>query len=203
MFLEALVLAAALAAAPHNEFLSTWRAPRATPLDFTGRKVAAVLVVDDHDLRVSAEEALAREITARGVTGVPAYRILPRELLTDPVAARTWFAKAEVQGLVILRLVKTDTQKVYSSVVWSSGYYGNTWDYWGYGWSTPYPIGKAREERIITVEVVLHDLAEAAPVWAAVARTTSPANVQSYVKLLTEDVVERLEKEKVIRVRRP
>ena len=54
--------------------------------------------------------------------------------------------------------------------IWSSGYYGNAWDYWGYGWATVYPIGKAREQRTLTVETLLYDLSKGAPIWAAVSQ---------------------------------
>lgn len=201
MFLHAMTLAILLATGSQNEFLSTWKAPGAEQIDFTGRKVAAVLIVDDPGLRVSAEEALAREISARGAIAVAAYKILPKELLTDKDAARAWFEKARIEGLVILRVVKTDTQKVYSSVVWSSGYYGNAWDYWGTGWATATPIGKGRDQQLLTVETVLYDLSKGVPIWAAATRTTDPKNVQTYMKLLAIDLVKELEKAGLVRTK--
>jgi hypothetical protein len=182
-----------------DDFVSTWKAPGAGPMNFAGRKVAAVLIVDDDSLRVSAEEALAREISARGPNGVPAYRIIPKEELTKKDAAKGWFERAGVQGLVVLRLVQTDVDKVYSSAMWVSGYYGNAWDYWGYGWGAAYPLGKAREQRTITVETLLYDLSTGSPIWAGVSRTTDPKDVQSYMKRLASDVVKQLEKEGLIR----
>src|SRR5918993_1504385 len=128
------VLVALLSGGADNEFLSTWKAPGATKIDFTGRKVATVFIVDDMSLRQSAEEALSREVTARGATGIAAYRVIPKELLADKDAAKAWFEKQKIDGLVILRIVQTETQKVYSSAMWVSGYYGNAWDYWGNGW---------------------------------------------------------------------
>ena len=199
--LTLLVLAAALAAAPalpDNDFVSTWRAPGSEPLNFAGRKVAAVLIVDDQNLRVSAEEALARELTARGSIGVPAYRVIPKEELTKKDAAKGWFDRAGIQGLVILRLVQTDTQKVYSSAIWSSGYYNYAWDYWGNGWASVYPLGKAREERTITVETLLYDLSKGTPIWAAVTRTTDPKDPQRYIKGLTIDIVKRLQQDGLV-----
>ena len=201
MRLQVFTLAMILATAPQNDFLSTWKAPGAAQIDFTGRKVAAVLIVDDTNVRVSAEEALAREISARGAVAVPAYRILPKELLADKDAARAWFEKGRVEGLVIMRVVKTETEKVYSSVVWSSGYYGNAWDYWGQGWATAVPIGKGRDQRILTVETVLYDLSNGVPIWAAATRTTDPKDVQSYMKRLAADIVKQLEKEGLVRKR--
>ena len=195
----ALAAASAVLAAASNEFLSTWRAPGAGQMNFAGRKVAAVLIADDDGLRVPAEEALAREITARGPNGVPAYRIIPKEEVRKKDAARGWFERAGVEALVVLRLVKTDTEKVYSSVVWSSGYYGYAWDYWDYGWASVYPIGKGRDRMTITVETLLYDLSKGTPIWAAVTRTTDPKDVQSYMKDLAIDLVKRLEKDGLVR----
>ncbi len=195
----AVVLAVGLLAGDSIEFLSTWKAPGAAPLEFRGRKVAAVLVTDDQGVRVSGEEALARELTARGSVGVPAYRIIPREELQKKDAARGWFERANVAGLVILRVVATDTQKVYSSVIWTSGYYGYAWDYWGASWASVYPIGRAREQKIITVETLLYDLAKGTPIWAGVTKATDPKNVQAYMKELAADVGRQLERDGLVR----
>ena len=193
-----LALGLTLSVGADNEFLSTWKAPGAGPLDFTGRRVVAMLISDDMDVRVAAEEALVREVNARGANGIAAYRAIPKELLADKEAARAWLEKTKTQGLVILRIVQTDTQKVYSSAMWVSGYYGSAWDYWGHGWGSVYPIGKAREQKVLTVETLLYDLAKGEPVWAAVTRTTDPKNVQAYVKELAIDIIKRLEKDGVV-----
>lgn len=195
----ALGICAAVAAAAQNDFVSTWKADGVTQINFAGKKVAAVLIVDDDSLRVPTEEALAREITARGPTGVPAYRIIPKPELSKKDAAKGWFERAGIAGLVVLRPVKTETEKVYSAAVWASGYYNYAWDYWGYGWANVVPIGKGRDQRTITVETMLYDLSNGTPMWAAVTRTTDPKDVPSYVKSLTIDVVKQLEKEGLVR----
>lgn len=193
--------AATFAGAAANDFISTWKAPGAAPLNFAGRKVAAVLVSEDTNLRVSAEEALAREITARGPVGVPSYRIIPREELKKPESAKSWFERTGVQGLVILRPVKTETDKVYSSFVWTSGYYNYAYDYWGSAWGAVYPIGAGREVKTITVETLMYDLVKGTPIWAGVSRTTDPKDVQSYIKSLAADIVKQLEKDGLVRTR--
>jgi len=192
-------IGAAFAAAAQNDFVSTWKADGVTQIDFAGKKVAAVLIVDDDSLRVPTEEALAKEITARGPVGVPAYRIIPKPELSKKDAAKGWFERAGVAGLVVLRPVKTETEKVYSSAIWASGYYNYAWDYWGYGWANVMPIGKGRDERTITVETLLYDLSNGRPMWAAVTRTTDPKDVPSYVKALAKDVVKQLEKEGLVK----
>jgi hypothetical protein len=182
------------AGAAENEFIRTWTAPGAGPLNFTGKKVAAVVIVDDVNLQVAAEEALSREIAARGPNAVPAYRIIPRPELAKKESAKSWLEKAGVQGLVVMRLVETDTQKEYSSVVFSSGYYGNAWDYWGYGWSSVYPIGGGRAVTTITVETLLYDLSTGSPLWAGVSRTRDPKDHISFMKSLAIDIGKHLEK---------
>jgi hypothetical protein len=184
------------------EFVSTWKAPGAGAIDFAGRKVAAVLISDDQDLRMSVEEAMVRELTTRGAMGVAGYRIIPRELLADKAAAQQWFERTGVAGLVVLRPVKTETEKVYSSLVWSSGYYNYAWDYWGAGWANVYPIGEARLQHTITVEILLFDLSKGAPVWAAASQSTDPKNVQSYINDLAVDVIKQLERERLVTKRR-
>src|SRR5205085_4563551 len=99
------VLLTAGVAAASNRFLSTWTNPVAAPLNFAGRKVATVVIVDDDSLRMSAEEALAREITARGPIGVASYRLVPREEFIDKDRVKVWFEKANIEGAVVLRLV--------------------------------------------------------------------------------------------------
>ncbi len=202
VLLSWLVAAAAVTVIAQNDFVSSWKADGVTQIDFAGRKVAAVLIVDDTNLRVSAEEALAREISALGPTGVPAYQIIPKEELTKGDAAKGWFERHGIAGLVVLRPVKTDTEKVYSAAIWASGYYSYAWDYWGYGWANVMPIGAGRDTRTITVETMLYDLTKGTAMWGAVTETTDPKDVQRYVKGLATDVVKRLESEGLVR-RRP
>jgi len=199
--LTAIAICGTLAAAASVDFISTWKAPGVGQVNFSGRKVAAVVITDDDSLRVSAEEALAREITARGPQGLAAYRIIPREEVKKKDAAKGWFERAGVEGLIVLRIVKTETEKVYSSAVWSSGYYGNAWGYWDTGWATVYPIGSGRDETTITVETLLYDVSNGTPVWAGASRSTDPKNVQAYMKDLASELVKKLEKDGIIRPR--
>ena len=101
---------------------SVWRLHDGSQLNFAGQKVAALVITDDLSLQMSGEEALARELNSRSVTGVATYRFAPREELKTAAKARTWFEKAGVAGVVVLRPVAVEREKVYSPVVWASGY---------------------------------------------------------------------------------
>jgi hypothetical protein len=188
------------AAAP--TFVSTWKAPAAGVLNFAGKKVAALVITDDTSLRMSAEEALAREISARGPRGVAAYTLIPREALADKAAAKTWFERTAVEGVVAMRVVGVDKERVYSAVVWSGGSYGNFYDYYGSSWATVTPIGTGHIETTLTVETLFYRVSDAKLLWAAVSQTTNPKDVSSFLKDLTKVVVKALEKEGLTKKRK-
>jgi hypothetical protein len=204
-FVQALLIAAAIAttmqvpSAASYKFKSTWKAPGIGPLNFGGRKVAALVITTDRDLQMSAEEALKREIAARGPVAVAAYTLIPREELTDKDQAKTWFERAGVEGVVALRVLRVDKETNYRAVVWSSGYYGSFWDYYGTSWGSVYaigtPVGGTRQDTTVAVETLLFDVGQDKLLWAGVSETTNPEDVGPYVKGLTNAVVKELEKE--------
>lgn len=76
---SALILGAALLAlggCATTTFTSTWKAPDAKTFNPAGRTIAAVFVSDNDSNRRAAEDALARDLNARGARGVPAYTLL-------------------------------------------------------------------------------------------------------------------------------
>ena len=115
------------------KFKSTWNAPGAGPLNFAGKKVVALVIADDQNLEISSEEALGRELIARGVDGVAAYRLIPREELRDKDKAKGWFTRANVAGVVVMRLVGARKEMAYTPDMWASPYYGSLWGAAGTG----------------------------------------------------------------------
>ena len=205
--LRAWTLATAMACgvgltAASSSLTSTWKAPGEGPLDFAGKKVVALVITADDSLRMSAEEALVREISARGPQGVASYRLIPREELTDKDKAKGWFDRSGAAGVVALRLVGQDQQRVYSAVVWSGGSYGNFYDYYGSSWATVTPIGTGHIETTLTVETLFYRVSDAKLLWAGVSQTTNPKDVGSFMKDLTKVVVKALEKEGLTKKRK-
>jgi hypothetical protein len=105
-----LAVAATATACATTSFQSTWKAPGAQPLNARGKKVAALIVSKDEGVRYGAEDALAREISARGAVGIPAYSLIPRELVQDKEKAKAFLEKAGVAGVVAMRVVGKDQQ---------------------------------------------------------------------------------------------
>jgi hypothetical protein len=192
----ALGLAAVVSAGP--KFLAVWKAPSVGRLNFAGKKVAALAITDDQSLQMSAEEALTRELTARGVNGIASYRLLPREEMKDANKAKAWFERAEVEGVVALRPVRKDTEKVYTPAVWSSAYYQNFWGYYSYGWSGVYVPGSSTETTTIVVEVLIFNVRSGELIWAATSETKDPKQLQAFIKDLVNGSVEEMKKMKMV-----
>jgi hypothetical protein len=181
-----------------HTFTSTWKAPGVGPLNFAGRRVAALVITTDESLRMSAESALAREIEARGPRGVPAFTVIPRETLADKDKARDAFERANVEGVVAMRIVAVDKSRSYSAVVWSSGSYGNFYDYYGSAWATVTPIGKGHVDTTLAVETLLYQVADAKLIWACVSENTNPKDAGTFMKGLVNAVVKELQKQGLV-----
>ena len=198
-----LVISGVLLSAQTAKLKTSWAVPDVGPISYAGKKVAAVAITSDMDLRMSAEEALAREISARGPQGIAAYRAIPKEVLADKDQAQQWFTKTGVAGVITIRLVDVDIDKSteYSSFVIGTAYYQNFGSYYGYGLATVVPVGSPREttRRTYAVETLLYDIAGGGRLlWAGLSETTDPKNLGTFVKGLATAVGNDLEKKKLV-----
>ncbi len=191
----------ALAACASTTFNSTWKAPGAGPLNFKGKKVAALVVSKEEGVRYGAEDALAREITARGAVGIPAYSLIPKELTQDKEKAKEFLAKAGVAGVVAMRAVGKEQQLSSSPATYYGGpYYATFWGggYYGYGWGGVYDPGYLRTDTIVYVEILVYSLDQDKLVWAARSETTNPSKVGDFIKELTAAAANEMKKQGLI-----
>jgi hypothetical protein len=177
------------------KFKSTWKAPGVAPMDYTGKKVAALVITDDQNLQMSGEEALARELTARGVQAVATYRLIPKEELRDKDKAKGWYERAKVEGVVAMRVVSAEKEVSYTPDMWVSSYYGSLWGYYGYGWNSAVIAGSWREDRIITIETLIFSVADGKLIWASVSEKTNPKGAGSLVKDIVKEVSNEMKKQ--------
>ena len=176
------------------KFRSVWKAPDVDRLNFAGKKVAAVVITEDQDLQVSAEEELARQLTALGVQGVPSYRLVPREVIRDKAKVKEWFERSGTTGLVVLRVVSADKEVSYTPDLWVTSMYANPWDYYAYGWGTAIGGVNRREELVVTIETLVYSVPLSKLVWAGVSEKTNPKDAQKVVKDLVGAVVSEMRK---------
>jgi len=188
------------ACASSEGFVQTWKAPDAAPLQLRGSKVASVVMMKDESSRRPAEDALAREITARGAQGIPMYTLLPGASPSDEAAARAACEKAGVQGIVVIKPTAVDKQITSEPVTYLEPKYSGYWgDYYGFGWGTSYAPVTAGEDiqanTIVTIETRVYSLKQNKLVWAGKSKTTNPSNVDDVVRKLAAATAEQLKKE--------
>lgn len=192
-----LLTVAVLSAAP--DFKSVWKSPDAAQVSFGGKKVAALVITQDDSLRVSGEEALVTELTARGMQAVATYRIAPKEELQSAERARGWFEKANVEGVVALRPISNEKRISYNDSLWLSPSYNTFWGYYGYGYSSVVVIGGVDRDTVITVETLIFSVARNQLLWAGVSETRNPKTLQRFVADLVKETAKELQKQGLAR----
>jgi len=190
--LAALVATATVAA--DVKFTSVWKTPAAREVSFAGKKVAALVISKDESLRVAGEEALARELTNRGMQGVATYRIAPREELAAADTAKPWFERSGVEGVVALRPVSSEKRTAYTVDTWANPYYGSLWGYYGYGWGNVYVVGSARQETVVVVETMIYSVPRDTLLWAGASETKDAKGLAKFIEELAAETVKELHK---------
>jgi hypothetical protein len=201
---SALVVTAAVAAAAcaSTSFQSTWRNPAAEPGNFRGQKVAALIISKEEGVRYGAEDALARELTARGAVGISAYALIPKELIQDKEKAKEFLQKADVAGVVAMRVVGKDQQITSSpGTYWGGPAYATFWGggYYGWGWGAVYSPSYVQTDTIVIVETLVYSLKQDKLVWAGQSETTNPSKVGPFIKELTAKAAAEMKKQGLIR----
>ena len=172
-------LSVTLAACASTKFSSTG-GPRGPGLSFPGQKVAAVVMSPDESRRLGAEGELARELTRRGVEGIPAYNLIPPNESRDKERAKVLFNAAGVAGVVAMRVLGTEKEISSSSgrrllgarrTTGRSGAPATTATA-GAPFTSPSYL---RTDTIVNVETLVYDLKTDKLVWAGGARARTPS----------------------------
>jgi len=182
-------------AADDIKFLSTWKSPDATTTSFVGKKVATLVITEDDGLRVSGEEALARELEARGISAVATYRIVPKPELASAERAKPWFEKAAVEGVVAVRPISKDKVREYTPAVWTESYYSSFWNYYSYGVGVSFSPGVDRVDTMVVVETLVFNMASNGLVWASVTETKNPKDLQPFISDLARATIKEMQKQ--------
>ena len=196
-FVAALSVSAVASAGP--KFTSTWKAPEAAGISFAGKKVAALIISKDENLRISGEEALVRELAAIGVPGgVASYRIVPREELKDPAKARVWYERSGAEGVVAMRLVSADVRRTWTPSTWTTPYYSTLWGYYGYGWGSVYDPGYLREDMVAVIETLVFSVPQNKLLWAGVTESTNPKGAGKIIKDVVAATIKEMKKQGLV-----
>jgi hypothetical protein len=184
--------AVTLAACATTSLQSTWKDPAAAPLNLKGKKVVALVVIDEEALRYTAEDEAAREITAHGGGGVPAYTLLPQAQIRNKERARAIFEKEGIEAVVVVRPVAKE--KELSGSFWSNPGYSSFWGpgFWG---GAAGGDGYLRTDTILIVETLVYSLHQNKLVWASQSKTINPTQAGSFMRELSKTLGTEMEKQ--------
>jgi len=182
-------------AANDIKFLSTFKSPNAATTSFVGKKVATLVITNEDALQVSGEEALARELEARGIGAVATYRIVPKPELASAERAKPWFERAGVQGVVVVRPISKEKVREYTPATWTESYYSSFWNYYGYGYGVYYSPGVDRVDTVVVLETLVFDMASNELVWASVTETKNPKELQPFISDLARSTIKEMQKQ--------
>jgi hypothetical protein len=178
-----------------TSFVSTWKVPLDGPIQFDGKRVAAVVVSANESTRRAGEDALARRISAGRAQGIPSYTLVSGETPKDQEAAKKILRDAGIEGAVVMRVISNEQEVSYSpGGYYSAPYYGSFWGYWGYGWGMAYDPGYLRTDTVVMVETLVYSVTEDKLLWAGRSRTTNPSNVSKFILELSNKAASEMKK---------
>lgn len=180
-----------------TSFVSTWQEPLDGPIEFQGKRVAAVVVSPDESTRRAAENALSRELSRRGAQGVPSYTLIRSEAeVKDQESAKRILEEANVAGAVVMRVTSTDKEMNYNQgTAWyGAPYYGSFYGYWGYGWGVAYSPGYLTTDTILYVETLIYSVTDNKLLWAGQSKTTNPSDLDKFIRELSNAAASEMRK---------
>jgi hypothetical protein len=152
-------------------------------------------MINEPDARRVAEDAIAKELTARGAVGVPMYQIYPDEHPTDEPAARAALEREGYTGLVVFRPV--GSQREYTAAPPYVGpAYSMYWGgYYGFGWAMPWYGPDVVSYTLVSVETLVYSLRQNRLVWGGQSVAMNPSSVDRLVHETAATVAKELERQ--------
>lgn len=180
-----------------TKFVSTHKTEGIGPIDLTGKKVAALVIHADEKARIEAEDALANEISKRGMTGVPAYTFLPSSDVGNKTKAKAAIKESGAEGLIICRLVGVEDTTRYEPS-FNEAYYGSMMSYHDYSWAHPYNPGIAKTYTTYSIETLCYRVSDEKLIWSGTSETFSPNSVKSLSRELVKEAGKVMKKQGLI-----
>jgi hypothetical protein len=192
----------ALAGCATTSFVSTWKAPDATPVNPKGKKVAALVMMTEQGSRRAAEDALVRSLNSRGTVGVAVYTLIPQGMEVTEASVRAALEQAGAAGIVVMRPVGVEKEEIPTTVTYGGPMYGGFYGgYYGYGsgmaWGGTTVTGGGTMT-IISVETLVYSLEQNKLIWASRSKTTDPANLAALVTEIADAVASEMQSQKLI-----
>jgi len=189
-----------------TKYFSSWKDPKASPLSLgEGEKVLVMVMTLHDDTRNGAEAELARDLRERGLTVVPAYTVIPPNLIQDKDKARPYIEKTGCTYALVMRVLAKDKEvegtgpsvtAIPVAMPYYSSFYGG---YYTFGWGTTYNAGVMEIKNKFRVEALLYDLGTDKLIWAGTSVTTNPDTAQKFIEDLVKATSREMKKQGLIK----
>jgi len=163
-----------------TQYVSSWKDPTSHSFHLT--HTLAVFMTTDAGMRRMVEDRLA----ARMPGGVPSYRLIPDNEISQIDSVRSRIAGAGFDGAVVMRLVGQETQLN----VTGTDCYG----YWGY-WGSAYNPVYYSTSTFYTMETTLYSMRDDKLVWMGRSQTVDPKNANKLADYSVNFAVNNMRKD--------
>lgn len=189
----------ALGACSSTSFVATWKAPNMAPIDPSGSRVAAVVMVQNESARRAAEDRLAAEISSHGALGVPMYRMMPGPIgIGRENEAREVLERENIKAVVVLRPINIQKEWVVTPSTYGDPSYSGYWGgYYSYGWDHPWGAD-VHVDQVVSIETLLYSLPQNKLLWGGQSKTTNPQDVNELVAEVAAAAAKELQYDGVI-----
>lgn len=192
--------------AASTQIQSSWSDPTfsGAPLD----RIAVVALFDTTAESRTFEQAATRALEERGVAAVPAHTIVSDERMYEEQELREQLAEADVDGILIYRLIAVDERNVYRNptpymyvprgMVFGDPYYWYYypgWDYywhWRSSWDVTHSPGYWEPLTYVIVESSLYDARRNRLVWTAKSATMDDTRFETLADSIVDKVSDEL-----------
>jgi hypothetical protein len=178
-------LALAVGACSSTQMTNTWKSPTAAGVQLS--KVAVVCMARDEAVRRIAEDDVANQLGPRATAS---YTILADTDLKDRPAVKAKLARADVDGVLIMRLTGVTEQ-----VTPGMGPYGSYNGYYDYAYGSAYGAQVSTRVHVVSS---LYSLRDGTLIWAGTSQTFDPASVKEVLDGVSKAVAKEVQKNRLI-----
>ncbi len=193
--LAALLATMLLGACSMTHFEHTWQDPEATFGELHGEKVVGFLISDDESKRQEIENALARELTARGGRGVAGHKVLSAEEAQDEEMAAEKLIAAGVDAVITMRYVSEEQLVSTTTGSWhQEPAYAEWGDYWYPSWRSAFEPDFSDTHTVARVETLIYEMESGKLIWAGLSKTHQPAKANAFIRELASEIDKAISK---------
>ncbi len=172
----------------------SWAAPNAGSYQF--KKIIAVTVIQNPDIRRIAEEAMVRNI--RTIQAVPSYKVLAPGDEKDMELVKRKLKEGGFDSAVVLRFVSADDKVQYVAPTLPDPYL-SYWAYNNWAWPITATPGYIRADRFAQLETLVYSLTDDKPVFSGVCETSNPESPSKLIDEIAKIIGKELRNKGVVK----